>query len=149
MSPAALKETGASLTEVVLAMGIIGLAATLGVEGLGGIVARSEGRAAATALAGELRTARLHATMRRELVRVAIDIQHSTVRTEPADAPGQALRELSIQERGVMIEDSSAGPSIIFYPSGRVATPTTITLRNRRSERWRLTVTMTGRVTIQ
>lgn len=149
MYPALQKEDGFSLPEVVIVLALIGFVAGLGIEALGGVVARSQGVAAATDVAGELRAARLHATMRRETVRVMFDMTGATLRTEPADAPGHILRDLSLQERSVVIEDLSAGPSILFYPSGRVATPTTITLQNRRGERWRLTVTITGRVTIQ
>jgi len=147
--PILQEEGGVSLTEIVITVGLMGLMTALGVESLGGVVARSQGRAAATDLAGELRAARLHATMRRETVRVTFDMARTALRSEPADAPGHILRELSLQDRRVTIEDLSAGPSILFYPSGRVASPTTITLQNRRGERWRLTVTITGRVTIQ
>jgi hypothetical protein len=87
--------------------------------------------------------------MRRERVRVSFDAANSTVRLELADGPGGLLREFSFREKSVTIEDLSNGPSILFYPSGRAATPTTITLQNRRGERWHLTVTITGRVTIQ
>lgn len=140
---------GTSLTEVIVVTGLIGLTVALGVEGFGSMLARSQGRMVATELAGELRAARSHATMRRERVRVSFDAANSTVRLEVADGPGALLREISFREKGVTIEDLSNGPSILFYPSGRVATPTTITLQNRRGERWHLTVTITGRVTIQ
>jgi len=142
-------EGGASLTEVVLAVCLIAFVAALGIEGFGGVVARSKGRAAAVELAGELRAARSHATMRRETVRVSFEEERATINTESTDTAGSLLRQLDFKERGVMIEHLSAGPSILFYPSGRVATPTTITLQNRRGERWLLTVSISGRVTIQ
>jgi type IV fimbrial biogenesis protein FimT len=142
-------ERGAGLVEIMVVLGVAGLVAALGVEGLGGMLARSQGRAGAAELAGELRAARTHAMLRRERVRVLFEPEQSAVRVESADQPGRVLRLLSLRERQVTIEDVSNGPAILFQPSGRTATPTTVTLRNRRGARWRLTVTITGRVTIQ
>jgi type IV fimbrial biogenesis protein FimT len=142
-------ERGIGLIELMVVVGVMALVATLGVESLSGMLARSQGRAAATELAGELRAARSHAMLRRERVRVLFEPENSAVRVESADQPGTMLRSLSLRERGVSIEDVSGGPAILFQPSGRTATPTTVTLRNRRGARWRLTVTITGRVTIQ
>ncbi len=129
-------------------MGLIGITVALGVESFSSLLARSQGRSVATDLAAELRAARSHAAMRRERVRVVVESETSTVRTELADVPDGLIREFSFHDKGVTIDSVSNGPSIIFYPSGRSATPTTITLRNRRGEHWILTVTLTGRVTL-
>jgi Tfp pilus assembly protein FimT len=129
-------------------MGLIGLLAILGVESFGSMLARAQGRSVAAEVAAELRAARSQATLNRERVKVIFDAENSTIRTELADAPGGLIREFSFGEKGVAIEDVSNGPSVFFYPNGRAATPTTITLRNRRGERWRLTVTLTGRVNV-
>lgn len=142
-------ERGAGLIEIMVVVGVIGLVVAFGVEGLGAMLARSQGRAAATELAGELRAARTHAMLRRERVRVLFETENSTVRVELADQPGGLLRSLSFREKGVTVEDVSNGPSILFQPSGRTASPSTVTLRNRTGSRWLLTVTITGRVTIQ
>ena len=142
-------EDGFTLPEVVVTLAVIGLIVALGVEGLGGMVARAQGRAAATEVAGELRAARSYATARRETVRVMFEMDRAIVRTELLEPPGRVLRELDLKERNVVLENLSAGSAVLFYPTGRTATPTTITLKNRRDERWRLTVTITGRVTIQ
>ena len=87
--------------------------------------------------------------MRREAVRVTCEEGHSIVRIESVGPPVNLVREFDLHEYGVTIENVSGGSTIQFYPSGRTATPTTIMLQNRRGERWRLTVTITGRVTIQ
>jgi len=144
-----MPEQGASLTEIIVVTGLMALMAALGAEGLGAMLARSQGRAAATELAGELRAARTHAMLRRERLRVLFDAENSAVRIERADEPGGLLRSLSFRDKGVTIEAVSNGPSILFHASGRAATPTAITLQNRKGERWRLTVTITGRVTMQ
>ncbi|MBI3604217.1 MAG: GspH/FimT family protein, partial [Nitrospirae bacterium] len=70
----------------------------------------------------------------------------ATVVTERADAPGTRLRQYDFRKTGLVVERLSNGPSIIFYPSGRSASPTTITLESRRHEQWRLTVSLTGRI---
>lgn len=142
-------EDGLTLPEAVVTLGIISVIVALGVEGLGGIVVRAQGLAAATEVAGELRAARSYATMRRETVRVTFDMDRAIIRTELPDLPGRVLHELDLKERNVLLENLSAGSAVLFYSTGRAATPTTITLKNRRDERWRLTVSITGRVTIQ
>ena len=149
MSAHCRHEAGFTLPELVVTLGVIGLLVALGVEGLGGMAARAQGRAAVTEVAGELRAARSYATMRRETVRVMFEMDRAIVRTELLDPPGRVLRELNLKERNVVLENLSAGPAVLFYPTGRSATPTTITLKNRREDRWRLTVTITGRVTVQ
>jgi Tfp pilus assembly protein FimT len=143
------RERGVTLPELAVALGLITLVASLGVDSLAAAVARSQGRAAAVELAGLLRSARSQAATRRETIRVVFDMAGNAARVEPADGPGSIVQALSLHERGVALQDLSAGPSIVFYPSGRVATPTTITLENRRGMRWRLTVTITGRISIQ
>jgi Tfp pilus assembly protein FimT len=122
---------------------------TLGIEGFGAMIAHSQGETVAAELAGELRAARTYATRRRQRVRVIADSEHRTIRTELADQPNAFIRELSYGDRGVLVEGLSDGSAVVFYSSGRVASPTTITIQNRRGERWQLTVTITGRVTIQ
>jgi type IV fimbrial biogenesis protein FimT len=51
-------------------------------------------------------------------------------------------------DTGVVIEEPSAGPEILFHPSGRSATATTIQLRSKEGQIQKLTVGLTGRVSI-
>ena len=60
----------------------------------------------------------------------------------------EVVRQFDFEDRKVVVESLSNGPSVIFYPSGRAATPTTITLRSAQEERRQLTISLTGRVSI-
>ena len=81
-------------------------------------------------------------------MRVVFELEGTRLRTERANAPGIPLRQYEYGGSGIFVERLSNGPSVVFYPSGRAATPTTITLRNSRQQRWQLTVSLTGRVSL-
>jgi type IV fimbrial biogenesis protein FimT len=51
--------------------------------------------------------------------------------------------------KGVVIDEPSAGSEIVFYPSGRSATATTIRLHGKEGQMKKVTVSITGRVAIQ
>jgi len=144
-----MQERGASLVEVILVLGLVGVTLSFAGESFVSAAMRQHGKAVTTELAAELRAAHALAIKRRERVRVVFDPDTSTVRTELAAAPQAPLRQYDYGGRGVIVEGLSGGSSIVFYPSGRAASPTTITLRNSRQERWQLTVSIIGRVSIQ
>ena len=144
-----MQERGASLIEVVLVLGLVGVTLAFAGESFVSAAMRQQGRAVTTELAAELRAAHALAIKRREPVRVVFEPDTSKVRTEPAGAPQAPLRQYDYGGRGVIVEGLSGGSSVVFYPSGRAASPTTITLRTTRQERWQLTVSIIGRVSIQ
>ena len=144
-----MQERGASLVEVIMVMGLIGVSLAFAGESFVSAAMRQQGKAVMTELAAELRAAHALAIKRRERVRVAFEPESNKVRTELADAPQSPLRQYDYGGRGVIVEGLSGGSSVVFYPSGRAASPTTITLRNSRHERWELTVSIIGRVSIQ
>jgi len=141
-----MQERGASLIEVILVLGLVGVTLAFAGESFVSAAMRQHGKAVTTELAAELRAARALAIKRRERVRVVFEPEMGKVRTELAGAP---LRQYDYGGRGVIVEGLSGGSSVVFYPSGRAASPTTITLRNSRQERWQLTVSIIGRVSIQ
>jgi hypothetical protein len=108
--------------------------------------AKHQGRAIATDLANELRAARYLAIMRRERIRVVLEPGATTMRVETAETPGRPIREYDFGGKGVTVERLSSGSGILFHPSGRAASPVTITLKNLQQERWQLTVSLIGRV---
>ena len=77
-------------------------------------------------------------------------------------APRALLRELVTQfvntglthhvyrysDKQLVIEEPSAGSEILFHPSGRSATATTIHLHGQAGSSQKLTVSITGRVSI-
>jgi len=129
-------------------MGVLALTAALAGEGFGEAATRQKGKAMRTELAAELRAARHLAMIRRERIRVVFDLIAMQVRTEPADHPGTVLREYDYHGKGIIVEGLSNGTSVIFYPSGRAATPTTIILTNAAREDWKMTVSITGRISV-
>lgn len=139
-------ERGASVVELMMVLGLIGVVSGLAVESFVAAASGHRDKGVTAELAAELRMARSLAMTRRERVRVRFIAESGKVLTERADAPGTPLHEYDCHGRGVVVERLSRGLSIVFSPSGRAATPTTIFLRNARQERWQLTVSITGRV---
>lgn len=141
-------ERGASLVELMTVVVLVGVMAVLAGDGFVSAASHYRGKSMAAELAGELRAARYLALMRGERLRVVFDVAQMKVRTEPADRPNEAIRQYDYSGKGVAFERLPSGPSVIFYPSGRTATPTTIILRNSRQEQWKITVSLTGRVSL-
>ena len=141
-----MNEQGKSLMEIVMVLAVVAVLMVLTGAGLMAATARQQGRVVATDLANELRGARYLAIMRRERIRVVLEPGTTTMRIETAEAPGRTIREYDFHGKGVTVEHLSNSAGITFHPSGRAASPTTITLKNRQQERWQLTVSLIGRV---
>ena len=87
------------------------------------------------------------ALARLEAVRVVVEPDSRRIRIERGGQSGAILDYFDYSRTGVDIDQVSGGTSIVFYSSGRVATPTTINLRGQWDEApLRLTVSLTGRV---
>jgi len=143
-----MSERGASLVELVMVLGLIGILAAYAGQSLVTAASRHHGSLVATEVAAELRAARALAVKRRERVQVVFEPQADRVLIQSADAPGALLREYSYRRKGVVVESVSNERALIFSPSGRAATPTTITLSSQGQQRWRVSVSLTGRVSI-
>ncbi len=144
-----MNRQGASLVELIMVLGVMGIIAAMAVESLVAMVLRYQERAVTAELAAELRAARVLAVEKREKVRVVFEPGTSGIQTRLGSAAGRLLRQYNFSKSGVVVERLSRGSTITFYPSGRSASPTTITLRNGRQERSQLTVSIIGRVTIK
>ena len=143
-----MNEKGAGLIEMMIVMTMIGLLLVIGTGGFVAAAARQQTKTVTTELAAELRAARHAAMTTRARVKVIFQPGTSHIRIECIDSPDKTVRQLNFEDRKVVVEELSNGPTVTFYPSGRAATPTTITLRSAYHERSRLTVSLTGRVTI-
>jgi type IV fimbrial biogenesis protein FimT len=141
-----MNEQGKSLMEIVIVMAMVVTMTALTGAGLMAATAKQQGRAVVTELANELRAARHLAILRRDRVRVVLEPGTATMRVETAETPGRLIREYDFRSKGVAVERLSNGAEIVFHPSGRAASPTTITLVNRQQERWQLTISLIGRV---
>ncbi|MBI5777727.1 MAG: GspH/FimT family pseudopilin [Nitrospirae bacterium] len=141
-----MNEQGKSLMEIIIVMAVVVMMTAFTGAGLLAATAKQKGRVVATELANELRAARYLAIMQRDRIRVVLKPGTTTMRVETAETPGRLIREYNFSAQGVTVERLSNGADIVFHPSGRAASPTTITLRNRQQERWQLTISLVGRV---
>jgi len=138
---------GKSLAETLVVLAVIGLMAGLAGPSFVGMIARIEARNAAAEIASELRLARQLAMARRERLRLVFDGVSRTITLQRADAEG-VLDIYRYGDKGIVVDEPSAGPDVFFHPSGRSATATTIVVRNKQGGITKLTLSLTGRVTI-
>ena len=141
------EEQGKTLAEVLVVLAVIGLMAGLAGPSFVAMTARVEARSAAAEIASELRLARQLAMARRERLRVVFDQTSRTVTLQRADVEG-VLDIYRYGDKGVVIEEPTAGPDVLFHPTGRSATATTIVIRDKQGRVTKLTVSVTGRVAI-
>ncbi len=142
-------QRGASLTELMMVLGLMGLLGAMAGESVVAAAGRQQNRAAVAEVAAELRAARQLAIVRREPLRVRVGSGLPVLIIEPADAPGPIVRRYDYGQKGVELEGSVRTKGILFYPSGRTATPSSVTIRNAKQEEWRITVSLLGRVSVQ
>jgi type IV fimbrial biogenesis protein FimT len=143
-----MNQSGASLIELLSVVAIVAIAAALCGPPWSALAARQESWAVTRAVAGELRLARQVAMSRHARVRVVIDLDVATVRTELADEGPALLRSYELAGKRTIVESMSNGAHITFYPNGRSATANTIVLRDRQYNKRVITVSITGKVTV-
>lgn len=140
-----LREQGWSLTELLTVLAIMGILAGLAWPSYQTIAARVQARSATSEIASELRLARQLAMARRERLRVIFDREGRTISLRCTGAEN-ILHVYHYADKGVVVEEPTAGHELLFYPSGRSATPTTIRVRDSRGRETTFTVSITGRV---
>jgi len=140
-----MQEQGWSLPELLIVLAIMGIMSMLAVPSYQTLTARGQARSAIAEIASELRLARQLAMARRERLRVIFDRDGRTITLRRADAEG-ILHVYQYGDKGVVVEEPSVGPELLFHPSGRSATPTTIRVRDSQGRETTFTVSITGRV---
>jgi type IV fimbrial biogenesis protein FimT len=141
------QEQGWSLTELLTVLTIMGIMAALAGPSYQSIAARVQARSATVEIASELRLARQLAMARRECLRVIFDREGRTITLRRADAEG-ILHVYAYADKGVVVEEPTSGPELLFYPSGRSVTPATIRVRDSQGRETMFTVSITGRVSV-
>lgn len=142
-------QAGKTLMETMTVVSLLGLSAIIAADAFLPAARHNQAQAVRAELAGELRVARQLAMARGQTVQVRLDVGGARL-TVQAVAEQRVLRTLEFSGKGVVIERVSNGPDILFYGSGRAATPTTVTLSSANDGRlYELTVSITGRVTLK
>lgn len=141
-------EDGYSFVEWLTVVAIAGMLAALAVPDLLTLSRHLQARLFARELASELRQAKQLAIVQRDRVYLVIDRAQRAILAQVGQArvPHHVF---SYADRAMELDEPSAGPELMFHPSGRSATATTIRFRNAQGESGTLTVSLTGRVSIQ
>lgn len=140
-------EQGWSLTELLIVLSIMGIMAALAGPSYQALATRVQARSVTIEIASELRLARQLAMARRERLRVIFDREGRTITLRRADTDG-TLHIYQYADKGVIVEEPTAGPELLFHPSGRSVTPTTIRVRDSQGRETIFTVSITGRVSV-
>lgn len=144
-----MNQNGYSLMELTMVTAVTAVTVALAVPDVAAMATRYREQAVVTELAGELRTARTLAITQASRVRAVIDEDGRSLSLEREGDQSAPMRRFDFRGRGLSIDGASEGISVWFYPSGRTASATTLTLRGDSRKVWRLTVSMAGRVTVQ
>jgi len=142
-----MRQEGKTLMELMVVVAIIGMVAAMGVPNLWALNSRMQARFATEEIASELRLARQLAITYRDRVRVVFDLEQQALVAQFVNA-ATTHHIYRYGDKDVVIDEPSAGPEILFHPSGRSATATTIQLRSKAGQVRKLTVGLTGRVSI-
>jgi len=141
------QEQGWSLTELLTVLAIMGILAILAGPSYQTLAARVQARSVTVEIASELRLARQLAMARRERLRIIFDREGRTITLRRGNAE-DILHVYQYADKGVVVEEPSAGPELLFHPSGRSVTPTTIRVRDSQGRETTFTVSITGRVSV-
>ena len=142
-----MKQDGKSLIETLMVLTLIGLATGMAAPNFLASTSSAQTRAATEEIASELRLARQLALTKRDRVRLVFDSEHRTIAAQFVNS-GVTHHVYRYDDRRIVIENPSAGPEIVFHPSGRSATATTIQIRSKEGQVRKLTVSLTGRVAV-
>jgi len=139
------QERGMTMAELVIALTITGaLSVFMGTE-LQATAERVYLNTAVAEVVGDLRYARSLAVREGQTVQVALDLGQPGVtlyRSSDATQPVAPMRNL--MSRGIRTIRSTGGRLLSFHPRGTSATPTTLTLEDRRGAQRVVTVSLTG-----
>jgi type IV fimbrial biogenesis protein FimT len=148
-SEAHMKQEGYTLMELMVVTAVIGIVSALAVPNFSALNSRMQLHWAAEEIASELRLARQLAITHRDRVRITFDLEQQALLAQFVNGAGETMhRVYRYGDKGIAVEEPSTGPEIVFYPSGRSATATTIHLRGKEGQTQTLTIGITGRVSI-
>ncbi|MFZ1804383.1 MAG: GspH/FimT family pseudopilin [Nitrospira sp.] len=142
-----MKQEGKTLMELMVVVAIIGIVATMALPNYSVLNSRTQIRCTTEEIASELRLARQLAMTYRDRVRIIVDQEQQALTTQFVNS-ATTHHIYRYGGKGIVIEEPSAGPEILFHPSGRSASATTIELHSLEGQTQQLTVSITGRVSL-
>lgn len=142
-----MRQEGKTVTELLVVVGIVGILVCMALPNFMTLNARTQVRCTAEEIASELRLAKQLALTNRDRVRILIDLDQRELVTQFVRS-GLTHHVYRYSDKNLVIEEPSAGSEILFHPSGRSATATTIHLHSQEGQSQKLTVSITGRVSI-
>jgi type IV fimbrial biogenesis protein FimT len=142
-----MKQEGKTLMELMVVVAIIGMVATMALPNYSVLNSRTQVRCTTEEIASELRLARQLAMTYRDRVRIIVDREQQALTTQFVNTVS-THHTYHYGGKGIVIEEPSAGPEILFHPSGRSASATTIELHSLEGQTQQLTVSIMGRVSL-
>jgi len=142
-----MKQEGKTLTELMVVVAIIGMVTTMALPNYSLLNSRTQIRCTTEEIASELRLARQLAMTYQDRVRIIVDQEQQALTTQFVNS-ATTHHIYRYGGKGIVIEEPSAGPEILFHPSGRSASATTIELHSLEGQTQQLTVSITGRVSL-
>lgn len=142
-----MKQEGKTLMELMVVVAIIGMVATMAFPNYSVLNSRTQVRCTTEEIASELRLARQLAMTYRDRVRIIVDPEKQALTTQFVNS-ATTHHMYHYGGKGIVIEEPSAGPEILFHPSGRSASATTIELHSLEGQTQQLTVSIMGRVSL-
>ena len=143
-----MKQEGKTLLEFMIVLAVIGILSALASPNFLSITSRTKLKVVTQEIASELRLARQLATTHRDRVLVTLDPDREILETRFVNGATPHHR-YQYGNKGIVIDEPSTGPEILFHPSGRSASATTIRLHGQEGDTQEMTVSITGRVKIQ
>lgn len=131
----------------MMVVAIMGMVAMMAAPNYSILSSRTQVRCTTEEVASELRLARQLAMTYRDRVRIIIDLEQQIMTTQFVNT-ATTHHAYHYGGKGIVIEEPSAGPEVLFHPSGRSASATTIQLHSLEGPTQQLTVSITGRVAI-
>jgi type IV fimbrial biogenesis protein FimT len=138
---------GTFLMELMVVTALVGMVAAMAVPNFFMLQSRMDVYSLTQEIAAELRLARQLAMTERDRMRVVFDLDQQVIVAQRVNGRATS-RTYRYGGKGIEIEVPGASSEILFHPSGRSATPTTIHLRGKDGQVHKLTVGITGRVSI-
>ncbi|MBS0151452.1 MAG: GspH/FimT family pseudopilin [Nitrospira sp.] len=142
-----MTQEGKTVTELLVVVSIVAIVAGMALPNFMSLNSRTQIRCVAEEIASELRLAKQLALTHQDRVRVLIDPDQRELVTQFVQS-GLTHHVYRYSDKQLVIEEPSAGPEILFHSSGRSATATTIHLHGQAGPSQKLTVSITGRVSI-